>query len=394
MTSGLPANYRQPRVNLVNEFWFDFLIGLGGVVFGAIVVYLVTRARRLDLEEELARLSEPETAAELLDVLATSAALIDGLNHVVKATHAAQALGLKQGVAMPYPEITALAKNARDTAEAQSSEIEIATGITGETMTVLARAALLSDGNVLLTVEDMTESARLDETRRDFIANISHELKTPIGAISLLSEALLDCEDEATTKKFAADLHRESIRLASLVQDIIQLSRLQVADITKTAQPVDLGQVVVEAIERNRFLAEKNNVVIKADAPSGVIVLGDHELLVTAIKNLIENAINYSSEGSQVGIGLRHKYGVAAIAVADNGVGIAPEHQERIFERFYRADASRSRNTGGTGLGLAIVKHVALKHRGDVQLSSTPGVGSTFTFRVPIARVSNTEKES
>lgn len=394
MTSGLPVNYRQPRVNLVNEFWFDFLIGLGGVVFGAIVVYLVTRARRLDLEEELARLSEPETAAELLDVLATSAALIDGLNHVVKATHTAQALGLKQGVAMPYPEITALAKTARDTAEAQSSEIEIATGITGETMTVLARAALLSDGNVLLTVEDMTESARLDETRRDFIANISHELKTPIGAISLLSEALLDCEDEATTKKFAADLNRESIRLASLVQDIIQLSRLQVADITKTAQPVDLGQVVVEAIERNRFLAEKNRVVIKADAPSGVIVLGDHELLVTAIKNLIENAINYSSEGSQVGIGLRHKYGVAAIAVADNGVGIAPEHQERIFERFYRADASRSRNTGGTGLGLAIVKHVALKHRGDVQLSSTPGVGSTFTFRIPIARVSNTEKES
>jgi two-component system sensor histidine kinase SenX3 len=174
-------------------------------------------------------------------------------------------------------------------------------------------------------------------------------------------------------------------RLTSLVQDIIQLSRLQSAETISNAKLIDLSGVVAEAVERNHFLAETKHVRIRVDAPKGTKVYGDHEMLSTAVKNLIENAIIYSEENSQVGVGLRTVSGVAEISVADNGVGIPAEEQDRIFERFYRIDASRSRQTGGTGLGLSIVKHVAMNHRGEVRLFSQAGLGSTFTLRMPVA---------
>jgi two-component system sensor histidine kinase SenX3 len=186
-------------------------------------------------------------------------------------------------------------------------------------------------------------------------------------------------------KKFAANLQREASRLASLVQDIIQLSRLQSAETVANASLIDLSAVVAEAVERNHFLADNKQIRIRVDAPRGQTIYGDHEMLSTALKNLIENAILYSEEGSQVGVGLRTVDGIAEISVADNGVGIPLEEQPRVFERFYRVDASRSRQTGGTGLGLSIVKHVAMNHRGEVRLFSQPGLGSTFTLRLPVA---------
>jgi two-component system sensor histidine kinase SenX3 len=376
----------------VNSFLQFALAALGGLALGVLFTWIVNRARFADLKQELEELSNPTASAELLDALPTPGLLIDGVNFIVGATTSAQALGFKPDSILPQAELVQLAVQARQTGEPSSAELHIKTGLQGETSWVAARAAVASDNKVLITLEDLTESKRLDDTRRDFIANISHELKTPIGAISLLSEALIEADDDpAMVKKFSADLHREAIRLAALVQDIIELSRLQGAEVVSNAQLLDLSSVISEAVDRNAFLAEKRNVRIKVDAPKGLKVLGDQEMLVTAIKNLIENALVYSEEGSQVGIGLRQKYGIAAIAVADSGVGIAAEHQDRIFERFYRADPSRSRQTGGTGLGLSIVKHVALKHRGDVQLFSQPGVGSTFTFRLPIASEQQTK---
>jgi len=376
----------------VNSFLQFALAALGGLVLGVLFTWIINRARFADLKQELEELSNPTASAELLDALPTPGLLIDGVNFIVGATTSAQALGFKPDSVLPQAELVQLAVQARQTGEPSSAELHIKTGLQGETSWVAARAAVASDNKVLITLEDLTESKRLDDTRRDFIANISHELKTPIGAISLLSEALIEADDDpAMVKKFSADLHREAIRLAALVQDIIELSRLQGAEVVSNAQLLDLSSVISEAVDRNSFLAEKRNVRIKVDAPKGLKVLGDQEMLVTAIKNLIENALVYSEEGSQVGIGLRQKYGIAAIAVADSGVGIAAEHQDRIFERFYRADPSRSRQTGGTGLGLSIVKHVALKHRGDVQLFSQPGVGSTFTFRLPIASEQQTK---
>ncbi len=376
----------------MNSFLQFALAALGGLVLGVLFTWIINRARFADLKQEIDKLSNPNASAELLDALPTPGLLLDGVNFIVGATTSAQALGFKPDSVLPQSELVELAVQARQTGEASSAELHIKTGLQGETNWVAARAAVASDNKILITLEDLTESKRLDDTRRDFIANISHELKTPIGAISLLSEALIEAdEDPVMVKKFSADLHREAVRLAALVQDIIELSRLQGAEVVSNAQLLDLSTLIADAVDRNAFLAEKRKVKIMVDAPKGLKVLGDQEMLVTALKNLIENALVYSEEGSQVGIGLRQKYGIAAIAVADSGVGIATEHQERIFERFYRADPSRSRQTGGTGLGLSIVKHVALKHRGDVQLFSQPGVGSTFTFRLPIASEQQTK---
>lgn len=336
-----------------------------------------------------------ETVADLLDVLATAGLLLDSADVVIRSTTGAQALGLLNNRSLAHAELLDLVRLARAAGKPFEAEVEISTGLQSETLWVRARAAVLNDGNVLLTVEDETESQRLEETRRDFVANISHELKTPIGAISLLSEALMDSsDDQEMVKKFSADLFRESKRLAGLVQDIIQLSRLQSADLLKTATLVDLSGVIADAVERNQVLAERRKINLSWDAPKGYQVLGDTEMLTMAVKNLIENAILYSDDGGQVGVGLREDEGLAQISVTDTGVGIEPEHIERIFERFYRADPSRSRETGGTGLGLAIVKHVAQNHRGDVQVFSKPGFGSTFTLRLPISEAQNQEQQT
>ena len=371
----------------MNEFLANTLIAIAGISVGVLVGLLVGRAYRQDLAEELEAATSQDTVADTLEVLSTPAILLDGVNTITSATESAVALGFKQDAVLTQPELLQLAKKTRKKGEASSEQLEISVGLTGEKLFVNVRAGLLNDGKVLIAIEDLTESKRLDDTRRDFIANISHELKTPIGAISLLSEALIDSvDDPEVTKKFSTDLHREAGRLANLVQDIIELSRLQGTEVDRNGQIVDMASVVEEAVDRNQVLAAQRKVKVKVDTKNAIEVLGDRELLVTAIKNLVENAILYSDEGSQVGIGLRQKHGIAAVAVADSGIGIAPEHQDRIFERFYRADPSRSRQTGGTGLGLAIVKHVALKHRGEVQLFSQPGLGSTFTFRIPVAK--------
>lgn len=371
----------------MNEFLVNTLIALCSVAAGVLVGLSIGRAKRQDLIEELEAVGAQESLLDSFEVLSTPTVLLDGLNTIISATESAKNLGFIRDLTIKSPELIDLVRQARRKGEAQAKELEISSGLSNQTLFVNLRAGLLSDGKVLLTIDDLTDSKRLDDTRRDFIANISHELKTPIGAISLLSEALQDAADDPEmAKKFSKDLHRESQRLAHLVQDIIELSRLQGTEVVPNAQLVDLAEVVHEAVDRNQVLSSKRSVKIMVDANEDIDVLGDREMLVTAIKNLVENAILYSDEGSQVGIGLRQKHGVAAIAVADSGIGIAPEHQDRIFERFYRADPSRSRQTGGTGLGLAIVKHIAMKHRGEVQLFSQPGVGSTFTFRVPIAK--------
>jgi two-component system sensor histidine kinase SenX3 len=237
----------------------------------------------------------------------------------------------------------------------------------------------------MLLVDDRTESKQLEDTRRDFVANVSHELKTPIGAIGLLAEAIQGATDDSEmVKKFAESLQKESQRLANLVQELIQLSKVQGARVGENSTEVDLAAVITDAVDRNLLIAEQRNIRVVSSAESGTVVMGDYEMLVTAVRNLIENAIVYSNPASQVGIGLKVVEGVAEIAVTDSGLGISESDQKRIFERFYRVDPSRSRETGGTGLGLSIVKHVSANHGGEVRLFSQPGVGSTFTLRLPI----------
>ena len=336
---------------------------------------------------ELAATALVDGATEVLDVLASAGMVIDGSNTVLRSTAGAQAFGLVQNRLLIHSALVDLVDRVRSNGESESIETAISTGLRGDSIWVHARAARMGDRFVLLLVEDRTEAKRLEDTRRDFVANISHELKTPIGAVGLLAEALVDATDDPElVKKFAGNLYRESRRLAHLVQDIIQLSRLQSAEVASSAQLVELSGVIAEAVERNLVIAENKNIKLASSAPEGILVFGDHEQLVVAIKNLIENAVLYSGDGSQVGVGLSDVDGVAEIAVTDSGVGIPQEEQERIFERFYRVDPSRSRQTGGTGLGLSIVKHIAMNHRGEVKLFSQPGLGSTFTLRIPIAQ--------
>jgi two-component system sensor histidine kinase SenX3 len=217
------------------------------------------------------------------------------------------------------------------------------------------------------------------------VANVSHELKTPIGAIGLLAEAIQGATDDSEmVKKFAESMQKESQRLANLVQELIQLSKVQGARVGENSTEVDLAAVITDSVDRNLLLAQQNNIRVVSSAEPGTVVMGNYEMLVTAVRNLIENAIVYSNPGSQVGIGLKVVNEVAEISVTDSGIGISETDQKRIFERFYRVDPSRSRETGGTGLGLSIVKHVAANHGGEVKLFSQPGVGSTFTLRLPI----------
>ena len=383
-----PSSLTQsPTVKNVNSFLTILLALAAGLIVGAGFVLVLTRdKRKKQLEAIEAERTIPEGAVEILDSLTSAGVILNGSNTVVRATNGALALGLVQNRLLIHSELVRLVELVRGTGKNQTIEAELSTGLRGETIWVQARAARMDNNNVMLLVEDRTEAKRLEDTRRDFVANISHELKTPIGAIGLLAEALQDATDDpAMVTKFAGNLYKESRRLGSLVQEIIQLSRLQSAELSKTGELVDLEGIVHESVERNQVIAEAKNISIEVDAPSGIVVYGDHEMLTMAVKNLIENAVLYSEPDSTVGLGLRAIDGVAEIAVTDHGVGIAAEDQERIFERFYRVDPSRSRETGGTGLGLAIVKHVAANHRGEIKLFSQVGLGSTFTLRLPLA---------
>jgi two-component system, OmpR family, sensor histidine kinase SenX3 len=233
-------------------------------------------------------------------------------------------------------------------------------------------------------VDDQSEHARMEATRRDFVANVSHELKTPVGAMGVLAEALLaSADDPDTVRRFADKMVIESKRLADMVGELIELSRLQGAEPLPDLEAVDVDTVVAEALSRYKVAADNADIAVTTDAATGYKVLGDQPLLVTALANLVSNAIAYSPNGSPVSISRRRRGDNLEIAVTDRGIGIAPADQERVFERFFRVDKARSRATGGTGLGLAIVKHVAANHNGSIRLWSQPGTGSTFTLSIP-----------
>ena len=302
-------------------------------------------------------------------------------------TAGVESLGILRENRIQSPELLATVRFVRRTGSQQIGQIEIPRGPIGEgkhqfTFKVLP---LVKDDLVLVLVSDESEAQRVHDVRRDFVANISHELKTPIGALSLLSEAVLGAKDDPeSVTKFATRMQSEAKRLTDLVQEIINLSRVQDSDPLQLPQEVSIGYVIREAIDQCQISAESRGISVKYAEPNNVLVLGDRDQLIMAIHNLIENAINYSPENTKVSISTKIEDKVVSILVADQGIGISESEQERIFERFYRVDPARSRQTGGTGLGLSIVKHVANKHGGEVTLWSVENVGSTFSIRLPI----------
>lgn len=264
-------------------------------------------------------------------------------------------------------------------------------------LSVHGQARLLSEEDrrfAVVFAHDQSDYARMEATRRDFVANVSHELKTPVGAMALLAEALLASSDDSeTVRRFAEKVLVEANRLGDMVAELIELSRLQGAERLPNVTEVDVDQVVAEAISRHKVAADNADIEVRTDAPSGLRVLGDETLLVTALANLVSNAIAYSPPGSPVSISRRRRGENIEIAVTDRGIGIALEDQERVFERFFRGDKARSRATGGSGLGLAIVKHVAANHNGSIGVWSKPGTGSTFTLSIPAAVASDQDHD-
>ena len=329
----------------------------------------------------------PSGVAAVLQVLRSSAVLLDPSDAVVKASPAAHAMGLVRGQRLVPEELTGIARQVRRDGEIRQVELELPRGPLGQdTLAVSVRVAPLGSQLVLVLVEDRTEARRVDAVRRDFVANVSHELKTPVGALSLLAEAVLSASDDPdAVRRFASRMQKEAHRLTNLVQDLIDLSRVQGDDPLTKAVPVDLGEVVGAARERVVEVAEARQIELVAAGADGVRVLGDRGQLTTAVGNLVENAVNYSPDRTKVVVSVRVEGELAEISVTDQGVGIPDQDLNRIFERFYRVDPARSRITGGTGLGLAIVKHIAATHGGDVSVWSVEGAGSTFTLRLPVA---------
>lgn len=359
----------------------------GAVVGGGLVVLLRAAAHRGERAVSVATAAVPDGVDQVIEVLETAGVVLDGSNNVLRASPGAMAFGLVWNKALVHPELVEIVDRVRRTGEPVDEELELARGPFGDASVYLdVRVAMLGSRYVLLLADDRTESYRLEEVRRDFVANISHELKTPIGSIGLLAEALESASDEPEqVKRFAKRMRKEAERLGRLTQEIIELSRLQASDSLDHPEPVELDGVLTAAVDQNRVIAESRRIQIVSGGDDGTVVLGDASMLTMAVHNLVSNAINYSPEGTRVGIGVHSRDGIVEIAVTDQGVGIPEEDLDRVFERFFRVDPSRARNTGGTGLGLAIVKHVVQNHGGDIRVWSKAGSGSTFTIRLPEA---------
>ncbi|WP_237236804.1 sensor histidine kinase [Rothia nasimurium] len=357
-----------------------------GLLIGVVSMLAVQRSERQ--RARWADVEEPtisDGAAEVLAVIGRAYMVVDAVDGVVQASPGAYALGLVRGHTVVSDELLEMIDAVRSKGIIVEKEIILTRGFYDQSRLVIdLRVAPVGDEYILVLADDRTEIARAQTVRTDFVANVSHELKTPVGAVGLMAEAIeSSADDPESVLYFSGKLKKESQRLAALVQDVIELSRLQSADMVLSSTLVDVEQVVAESVDRNRLTAEGKNIELLVGGKAPRPVHGDPELLGTALRNLIENAIRYSPENTKVGIGMAVKGDTVRISVKDQGPGIPEDEQDRIFERFYRVDPARSRQTGGTGLGLSIVKHIVGQHGGEVTLWSQPGSGSTFTIALP-----------
>ncbi|WP_372968505.1 sensor histidine kinase [Microbacterium sp.] len=357
-----------------------------GLVIGVGLSLLVAwayRARARVADET--SLVVPEGVTAVLGSMDDAACVVDSSGLVLAVSKAATRFGIEVGSPLENPELRQLVRGGRAEGGSATESLRLTRGgLSLDPRLVSARASVISPRMILLIIRDVTEQERLDQMRRDFVANTSHELKTPVGAVTLLAEAIESAADDpAQVRHFATRISAEASRLGQLTGRIMSLSRLQAEDALSDVRPVAIDEVLATALEAHVVQADSAGVEIARGGDRGVWVRGDSQILIEAFGNLIANAIAYSPRGSRVGIGVKAEEGVVEIAVSDQGIGIAEGDRERIFERFYRADEARSRRTGGTGRGLSIVKHATQRHGGEVRLWSRPGRGSTFTIRLP-----------
>ena len=366
------------------------LSALGLVIGIGVGIRLSQRvvARRQRVATEWAGITVSQMLERIVALMPLGAAVVDTHQDVVYLNERAKELGLVRDRQLDDQAWLA----AQQALGGDDAEFDLTPGRRAGSgrsgLSVHGHARLLSEEDrrfAVVFVHDQSDYARMEAARRDFVANVSHELKTPVGAMALLAEALLASADDAdTVRRFAEKVLIEANRLGDMVAELIELSRLQGAERLPNVTDVEVDSIVSEAISRHKVAAENAAIEVRTDAPSRLVVLGDQTLLVTALANLVSNAIAYSPRGSLVSISRRRRGDNIEIAVTDRGIGIALEDQERVFERFFRGDKARSRASGGSGLGLAIVKHVAANHNGSIGVWSKPGTGSTFTLSLPM----------
>jgi len=327
----------------------------------------------------------PDEVIRVLSVLPSASLVVAPDGTVLRASSRANALGLVSRGEVTVPDVSHLIDRVAEDGHAREQEMRVRRPPLGrELLELRVRVAPLGTGAILVLIDDLAEERRVDVVRRDFVANVSHELKTPVGALALLAEAVLSASDDADqVRHFADRMQIEASRLSHLIQDVIDLSRLQGDDPLTHAQIVDVDELVHRALDEVRTVAARQEIELVTSDPSGAVVYGDYGQILTALRNLVTNAIAYSPSHTRVAVAVITTDLIVEISVKDQGIGIPVNDLDRIFERFYRVDPARSRVTGGTGLGLAIVKHVCQNHGGECTVWSEPGVGSTFTLRLP-----------
>ena len=333
--------------------------------------------------EALESIVTPEVA-RILELLpqAWFVASIEG--KVIGKSDSADAFGLIVLEQVEEEQTLGLITQAHESKSFIESEITVSQTRTHPEQTLRLRVSPMNHFHALVFIEDLTEERRLDKVRRDFVANISHELKTPVGALALLAEAIqAGADDPEMVQHFSARMKSEADRLAELIAGIIDLSRIQDTNMLHSTEEVDVDQLVTEALDHVQMLAKDKDIEVVVGGTGNLKLWGNRQQLVSALRNLVLNAIHYSPKGSRVAIGTASNNGIIEISVVDQGIGVEHNEQERIFERFYRVDPARSRVTGGTGIGLAIVKNVCQGHGGTCTVWSEPGHGSTFTMRIP-----------
>lgn len=367
---------------------------LGAVLGGGVVLawrFSEHQQQRVAPHEEPA---VPTGVATVLGVLRSSALVVDQNDQVLKASAPAHALGLVRGREVAVDELADLVRQVRRDGQIRETELTLTRGRSTAPIHVTARVAPLSSRLVLALLEDRTRERRVEAIRRDFVANVSHELKTPVGAIALLAEAVREASDDPeAVERFAARMQKESERLGRLVQQIIELSRLQGDEPLEEPAPVDVDEIIARALDANVIDAEAKQITVVQDGDRGLVALGSTDQVAVAVGNLVANAVAYSPDGSTVVVSARTDDLMVEITVTDQGIGIPADELDRIFERFYRVDPARHRSTGGTGLGLSIVKHVAASHGGEVRVWSSPGHGSSFTLTLPRRTSTYTQRD-
>ncbi len=366
----------------------------GLLLGGAVVATVLLRFRpdpTVDGASAVAGLPEAALARRLLDLMDPAVVIVDVDDAVLLANPSARALGVVRGTRLLVPDLLALAHTVQS-GGSRRLDVRLPGDLVGAGPRLMGvhgvrlhSGTVPLPGPVALVLQDVTETRRSEAVRRDFVANVGHELQTPVGALSLLAEAIEQAADDPeAVQRFAGRIAHEADRLSRLVRELIDLSRLQGGEPLPELVPVEVDRVIAEAVDRTRTAARAKNLDIAVGGEHGLVVRGVENQLSTAVTNLLANAVAYSTGENRIAVAARARSGFAEIAVTDSGIGIPRKDRQRVFERFYRVDQSRASSTGGTGLGLAIVKHVASNHGGAVSVWSEEGLGSTFTLRIPL----------